>query len=181
MNLRRYLFIGLICSSVPLVSFSQSGPGGVQSPVFWHKASNGVVFVEADSLVNTWTDQIGDNDATNTLDMRPSFPTKDDIPKVGSNVEAGVLFDGVDDFLTIADDAEINTIAFSNRTIYVVFRAFDATTTQYLFQQGDATDRLSLFISGGNLTFEVFRSGVSVTTSLPITCLLYTSPSPRDA
>lgn len=78
----------------------------------------------------------------------------------GVTLGAGVLygsgdvsmrFDGVNDGIRVPDSADINTSTYAQRTVELVFNADDVTTRQVLFEEGGATNGLTIYLLGGNV------------------------------
>ncbi|MCM2372109.1 LamG-like jellyroll fold domain-containing protein [Aporhodopirellula aestuarii] len=59
--------------------------------------------------------------------------------------------DGVDDWITIANSADINTSTVTQRTISLAFNADDVSTRQLLFEEGGGTRGLIIYIDSGQL------------------------------
>ncbi len=156
----------LIALTASLFVFSQTpGPGGVRTStnnVFWLRSDKGVTFDGSDN-VTTWTDQSNSNNATNAVSL--TNPMYDNIAAVGSNSEPAILFTGANnEFLDIADNASINSSSVTARTVFVIFQTgADVSTQQYLYEQGDNTDGLFLYISGGQLSAGINSSSANHT------------------
>ena len=160
-----YLVLALLL--VNISAFGQSGPGGVSTStnnVFWLRSDKGVTS-DGGNNTTTWSDQANSNDATNNnTATNPSF---DASAGIGSNAEPGILFTSASsEYLDLSDNANINSSGFTARTFHIVFETgSDVTTTQYIYQQGTATDGLFAYISGGNLTMGINSSSSTYTIS----------------
>ena len=60
-------------------------------------------------------------------------------------------FDGVNDGIRIPDSSSINTSTYPERTVELVFNADDVNTRQVLFEEGGATNGLTIYLDGGNV------------------------------
>ena len=64
-----------------------------------------------------------------------------------------IMFDGVDDFISMSDSAFINLTSVENRTIELSFHANDPTTMspQVLFEAGNQVDGINIYISDSTI------------------------------
>lgn len=70
-----------------------------------------------------------------------------------------INFDGVDDFLAIADNAAINLNVRSQRTIALNFETgADVNTTQVIYEEGANVNGLGIYIQGGQLFMGAYRN-----------------------
>jgi hypothetical protein len=126
------------------------GPGGVGNETqyqVWFK-------VDEEAYTNgNPVDQLNDlsgngNDAASAGGNRPTFT--DNV----SNGRPGARFDGTNDYLEFADDADINTGTYTQKTLVVAFRTGgDVTSRQVIYEQGGGSNGLNIYIEGDNLYF----------------------------
>lgn len=64
-------------------------------------------------------------------------------------------FDGVNDHITIPDNAAINLSAVDQRTIELVFNADNTTGRQVLYEEGGGVNALAIYLDGANIYFNV--------------------------
>ena len=76
----------------------------------------------------------------------------------------GVNFDGVDDFLAISGNVEINSTGpFTEKKIFTAFETgADVNRRQIIFEQGGGSNCIIMYIDGGRLYYLVFVSGMSM-------------------
>lgn len=128
--------------------------GNTTDLVYWLRGDLGVI--EASGTVTNWADQSGNgNDANSTIG--PQLITSADM-----NSQEALLFDGNDE-MTIANDDRINTggaYVGTERTMFVAFNTeADVTTTQYIYEEGGATNGLGVFINNNNIYVTIYNDG----------------------
>jgi hypothetical protein len=135
--------------------------------VVWFKAETG--FVVGNPAVSQMID------ATTPAETTVAQLTAVNQPKLIPYSPMGdvttVQFDG-DDYLTVPNSSDINSVAFNNKTLVMSFRTgADVTTRQYLWEQGNSANGLALYIFDGRLYAAAWRqsgSYISAFLSTPI-------------
>ena len=79
------------------------------------------------------------------------------IENVFSDGSAGLLFDGVDDFLDINNDATLNVGSHTDRSYFIRFRTSDnVTSRQILFEEGGNLNGTNVYIDQGEIHFSFY-------------------------
>ncbi|MBV6646352.1 MAG: hypothetical protein KI790_12935, partial [Cyclobacteriaceae bacterium] len=129
------------------------GPGGVgnltEQTTLWVRSDDATSGFSNGATVATWQDQTANNNDVfqNTASSRPLF-TENIL-----NNRPGLVFDGIDDVLTMNDAEEINTGGpYDSKTIFLAFRtSADINTRQMLYEEGGGIRGLSIYILNGTL------------------------------
>ena len=180
------------------MSWAQFGPGGVGDDTdcrFWFAFEDGL-FNDGDA-VDAISNRGGNtnNLFQNNNGRRPTYT----LGASSMNGFGVAQFDGANDFLTISTNSDINsssTAQDAKELTMVIRTGSDVATRQVLYEEGGTIRGLniyifndSLYFGGWNLnsdgigapwTFVEVHDEISANTEY-IICLLYTSPSPRDA
>lgn len=128
-------------------------------------------FVE-DIQARTLTDQITDNDPVaywkfdetggtivqnygSAIGVNATIKQGLTLGSTAINKPNGVAakFDGVNDYVTIADSVDINASAVTKRTIELVFNANGTDSRQVLYEEGGATNAIVIYIDDGKIYF----------------------------
>ncbi len=73
--------------------------------------------------------------------------------------ETSIQFDGVDDYIEIPDSSLINSGTQATRSIELVFNADVVSGRHVLYEEGGATNALSIYIDQGEIYFQVHDKG----------------------
>ena len=146
-------------------SLGPIGPGGVgESPgsPFWLRSDAGVfndtgtTLASDGDLVVFWNDQSGGTrNATDTSAVTNSPIYRDNVVD-NINNRPVLEFNGVDDMMTIANDAFINTETtdYSQKAIMVAFQAgADVATRQVVYEQGGGGNGMNIYVESNALHF----------------------------
>lgn len=163
---------GLLCYAICYACSvnAQTGPGGVNAPatniVYWLRSDKGLTY-DGTNNITTWSDQANSNDATNN--STATNPTFDASAGMGTNAEPGVLFTASSsEFLDLSDPSNsISPAATVNaRTMFMVIEPATVGSLQYIYQQGDGTNGLYVYIAAdGSMTFGINNGSSSYTVS----------------
>ncbi|MBE9468675.1 MAG: T9SS type A sorting domain-containing protein [Bacteroidetes bacterium] len=130
------------------------GFGKTPGLVFWHRGDLGV---SGATPITNWGDQSGNG---NHAVPDPTGP--DQITSTSMNTQEVMDFYGTRG-LNIPDDPRINTggryYNGDERTMFLAFKTgAGVTTTQYLFEEGDYSNGLGIFVKNGNVYITIFNA-----------------------
>lgn len=142
-----------------VLTFGQDGPGGAGSIStdnrFWYAASN-LSLTDGDPVATVANIGANANDLTqNTANRQPTFGDNAVDQMNGYPV---IKFDGNNDFLSIANNTDLNTAADYNRSYSMTFRTgADVATRQVLFEEGGTVRGLNFYIFNNQLYFGIWN------------------------
>ena len=128
------------------------GFGQAPGLVFWHRGDLGVT---GTTPITNWADQSG-----NGNDAVPASTGPNQITSANMNNREVMDFNNAG--LNIPDNPRINTGTGYNgdeRSMFIAFRTgSDVTTTQYLFEEGGATNGLGVFVKNGKVYVTIYNN-----------------------
>lgn len=141
-----------------------TGPGGVfdaQSYAFWY-AADSAVYSDAGTTLATnngtiaqWNDLSGNGN--NLIADGGSEPIFKDNVTDNINERPIVDLSGGDYAFTLADNAEVNTSNFTEKTIAIAFRTgADVNAGQIVYEQGGASNGINVHVINGNVVLAIW-------------------------
>lgn len=140
-----------------------TGPGGYKSALStWLKANAGVTTATDAASVTDWQDQsLGDHDAV-TLINAPTYRdgSASELEDVNFNPTVDFL-DASETGLQIANNSDFNVggAPYTNKSFNMVIRTGnDITTKQQVYEQGDDTRGIDIYVESGNLVATAYNT-----------------------
>lgn len=143
--------LGLASASIQIID--DESPGPVGDYVMWLSAESGVEVTS--DFVTAWLDS--SSYAQTVTQSNESFQ-----PIFDSAIIAGkgaLIFDGVDDFMVVENSPTLNTSAYDEKSIGLVFESpADVITRQVIYEEGGTSRGLCIYLDQGRIYFNVWGS-----------------------
>ena len=140
-------------------------PAGVTDDlIFWYKANDGPSGNTDGASVTTWVDKSGNSNGASAISSGPVFSS------IVSNFNPGVNFSSGG--MILADNAFINngSGSYNSKSYTIVLRTGnDVSTRQLVYEQGGGTNGMNIYISGNNLSTNLWNNSADNATSTAIT------------
>lgn len=141
-----------------------TGPGGVRRADAFGMwlAADSAVYSDAGStlsvdgdIASQWNDLTGNNNfATGVATFEPTF--RDNVTD-NENGRPVIQFDGVEEYMTIANSTFLNSTTYTEKTLLVSFQTGpDVSGTQVVYEQGGASNGLNVHIDQGEIVVAIW-------------------------